>query len=430
MPDPSSGPADVLPATLKRIVRVERQEVPALLWSFAFFFCVLAGYYVIRPVREEMGVRIGRDWLQTLFVAVFFVMLAAVPLFGWVVSRFEKRRIVPLVYGFFIACLGGFSLLMNLTEVSVPAAATFFIWVSIFNLFAVSLFWSVMADTYSSDQAKRLYGLIAAGGSAGAISGPLLTQSLVHVLGPANLLLVSAAFVAGALLAARAMQDAIGSTGTQDQDNLAKGGLFAGALRVWQSPYLFRIALWVLIANLVSTYFYFEQARIVGDAYSNPTDRVQLFARIDLTVNTLTVLGQLIVTGPLLRRLGIGFAVAVLPATAILGLISLALAPSVTVIVGVMIMERAVSFAFANPAVRVLYTAVPVEDKYKAQNFIDTVVFRGGDAASGWLFGPVAKSLGIGMSAMAVLTLPLAAIWLALSVTLGRRQADLDRSVK
>ena len=147
MPEPASGTADTLPATLKRIVRVERQEVPALLWSFAFFFCVLAGYYVIRPVREEMGVRIGRDWLQTLFVAVFFVMLAAVPLFGWVVSRFEKRRIVPLVYGFFIACLGGFSLLMNLTEVSVPAAATFFIWVSIFNLFAVSLFWSVMAGS-------------------------------------------------------------------------------------------------------------------------------------------------------------------------------------------------------------------------------------------------------------------------------------------
>jgi ATP:ADP antiporter, AAA family len=425
MPQTSPDRVDVFVAALGRLAHVDRREIPALIWSFVFFFCVLAGYYVIRPVREEMGVRIGREWLQTLFVVVFFIMLAVVPLFGWVVSRFEKRHIVPVVYAFFIAWLAIFSLLMNVTELEVLTAATFFVWVSIFNLFAVSLFWSVMADTYTSEQAKRLYGLIAAGGSAGAISGPLFTQSLVHVLGPANLLPVSAAFVAGALFAAQATRRAMGRAGTHDEEYLAKGGLLAGARNVWQSPYLFRIAIWVLIANLISTYFYFEQARIVGEAYSNAADRVQLFARMDLIVNTLTVVGQLLVTGPLLGRLGIGMAAAVLPATAIVGLAALAVAPSVGVIAAVMIIERAVGFAFANPAVRVLYTVVPAEDKYKAQNFIDTVVFRGGDAMSGWLFGPIAKSLGVGMSAMAVLTLPIAAIWLALSIALGRRQAEL-----
>ena len=175
MQEKTQSPAGWLEHLIGRMVIVERREIPQLLSSFAFFFCVLAAYYVIRPVREEMGVRVGREWLQTLFVIVFFVMLAAVPLFGWVASSFAKRRIVPVIYGFFILNLLGFWVLFGTGAVSVAAAGTFFVWVSVFNLFAVSLFWSTMADTYSSDDAKRLYGLIAAGGSIGAISGPLIT---------------------------------------------------------------------------------------------------------------------------------------------------------------------------------------------------------------------------------------------------------------
>jgi AAA family ATP:ADP antiporter len=425
MSQSSRTPLD-LPAVLRRLAHIERRELPALGWSFVFFFSVLAAYYVIRPVREEMAVTVGREWLQALFVIVLLVMVAAVPLFGWVVSRFQKRRIVPVVYAFFIACLGAFWLLLTVHGGGVLTAGAFFVWVSVFNLFAVSLFWSVMADTYTSEQAKRLYGLIAAGGSAGAISGPLLTQSVVHTFGAANLLLVSAAFLTAAILAVRAMRDAISGAAVQEEERLAGGGLLAGARRVWQSPYLFRIALWVLIANLIGTYFYFEQTRIVGEAYSNPADRVQLFARMDLAVNTLTVLGQLLVTGAFLSRLGVGLTAAILPAAAMAGLAALAASPSVGVIAAVMIVERAVGFAFANPALRTLYTVVPAEDKYKAQNFVDTVVFRAGDAASGWLFGPVAKAAGIGLSAVVVLTLPLAAIWLALSIALGRRQRERD----
>jgi AAA family ATP:ADP antiporter len=415
---------------LRRLAHIERSELPTLVWSFVFFFSVLAAYYVIRPVREEMAVTVGREWLQALFVVVLIVMVAAVPLFGWVVSRFEKRRIAPVVYAFFIACLGLFWTLLTTTVAGRLTAAAFFVWVSVFNLFAVSLFWSTMADTYSSEQAKRLYGLIAAGGSAGAISGPLLTQSLVLRLGAANLLLVSAGFLAAALAAVRAMRDAIGNSGraagTRRDERLDRGGLLAGARRVGQSPYLFCIALWVLIANVVGTYFYFEQTRLVGEAYADAADRVRLFARMDLAVNTLTVLGQVLVTGALLRRLGIGPTAAILPAAAIAGLAALALAPSVGVIAVVMVVERAAGFAFANPALRTLYTVVPAEDKYKAQNFIDTVVFRAGDAMSGWLFGPVAKAAGIGTSAIAGLALPLAAIWLVLSVLLGRRQREMD----
>ncbi|HEU4379149.1 MAG TPA: MFS transporter [Hyphomicrobiaceae bacterium] len=424
MQETTPSTAGWLEQLIGRIVIVERREIPQLLSSFAFFFCVLAAYYVIRPVREEMGVRVGREWLQTLFVIVFFVMLAVVPLFGWVASRLAKRRIVMVIYTFFVLNLVIFWGLFSIGNASVYVAGMFFVWVSVFNLFAVSLFWSTMADTYSSDDAKRLYGLIAAGGSIGAISGPLITQSLVHVLGTANLLLVSAGLLCGALAAAQALRTAMGTATTQDE-HLSQGGLLAGAVHVWRSPYLFRIALWVLIANLIGTFFYFEQARIIGAAYTVATDRVQLFARMDLAVNTLTILGQVLVTARLLQRVGIGVAAAALPISGLLGLLALAAAPVAAVIVGVMIIERAVTFAIANPALRVLFTVVPTEDKYKAQNFIDTVVFRGGDAASGWVFGSLAKSLGVGMSTVALLTVPLAAVWAGMSLALGRRQAEL-----
>jgi ATP:ADP antiporter, AAA family len=424
MQETTSSAAGRLERLIGRMVVVESREIPQLLASFAFFFCVLGAYYVIRPVREEMGVTVGREWLQTLFVIVFFVMLAAVPLFGWVASSFAKRRIVAIVYAFFILNLLVFWLLFSIGTVGVYIAGTFFVWVSIFNLFAVSLFWSTMADSYSSDDAKRLYGLIAAGGSIGAISGPLITQSLVHVVGTANLLLVSAALLCGALAAVHTLRNAIGTAASQEE-HLAQGGLLAGALNVWRSPYLFRIALWVLLANLIGTFFYFEQARIIGATYAVAADRVQLFARIDLVVNALTIVGQLFVTGRLLQRVGIGVAAAALPVSGLLSLLALAVAPVAAVIVGVMIVERAVTFAIANPALRVLFTVVPAEDKYKAQNFIDTVVFRGGDAASGWLFGSLAKSLGVGMSTVALLTVPIAAVWTALSLTLGRRQVEL-----
>jgi AAA family ATP:ADP antiporter len=424
MQETAASAAGRLERLIGRMVVVERREIPQLLASFAFFFCVLAAYYVIRPVREEMGVRVGREWLQSLFVIVFFVMLAAVPLFGWVASSFAKRRIVVVVYAFFILNLVVFWGLFGVATVGVYVAGTFFVWVSVFNLFAVSLFWSTMADTYSSDDAKRLYGLIAAGGSIGAISGPLITQSLVHLVGTANLLLVSAGLLCGALAAAHALRNAIGTAAARDE-HLAQGGLLAGAMHVWRSPYLFRIALWVLLANLIGTFFYFEQARIIGETYSVAADRVQLFARIDLVVNALTILGQLFVTGRLLQRVDIGVAAAALPVSGLVSLLALAVAPVAAVIVGVMIVERAVTFAIANPALRVLFTVVPAEDKYKAQNFIDTVVFRGGDAVSGWVFGSLAKSLGVGMSTVALLTVPVAAVWTAMSLALGRRQAEL-----
>ena len=422
---PSSLPRSATERLLAPIVDVDRTEVAALIWSFAFFFFVLCAYYIIRPLRDEMGVSLGPARLQWLFSAVFAVMLAAVPLFGWVVSSFARRRIVPIVYGFLIANLLIFWGLFAAGVHGTLVAATFFVWVSVFNLFVVSLFWSLMSDLYRSEQARRLYGFIAAGGSAGALAGPLLTQSLVGIVGATNLLLLSALLMSAATQAALALRRLFsGVAGRQSEERPLGKGLLAGAVAVWRSPYLFRIALWILIANLVSTLFYLEQARIVGETLTDRTQRVELFARLDLAVSLATILAQVFLTPRVLARFGLPAAIAVLPSFAAFGLLGLALWPTLGVIVSILAIERALAFAISNPALKVLYTVLAPEEKYKAQNFNDTVVFRGGDAAAGWLFNGLAKSLGLGLGTVAALCLPLALIWLLLSLLLGRQHAQ------
>ncbi len=403
---------------------IEPNEIKAVAASFAYFFSVLCSYYIIRPLRDEMGVTVGSDGLERLFIIVFAVMLAAVPLFGWVVSRFPRKRVAPVVYAFFIANLLMFWAVLSRGAPGPLVASAFFVWVSVFNLFVVSLFWIVMADVWTSADAKRLYGLIAAGGSAGAFCGPLITQGLVKIVGVSNLLLISAMFLGLALVLSFNLRKLMGHT-DQGHDRTVGDGLLDGAKRVWHSPYLFQIALWVLIANLISTFFYFEQARIVGAAISDRADRVQLFARMDLAVSVLTILAQIFVTGAVLKRLGVGLCVAALPLSAAIGLLALSVAPVLAVVVGVIVAERAIGFAITNPAARVLYTVVAPEDKYKSQNFIDTVVFRGGDAASGWIFNSVAKGFGLATPAVALLTVPFALLWVALSLWLGREQEQL-----
>ncbi len=414
---------------VRKAVSFEPGELRPLLISSVYFFCVLAAYYIVRPIREEMGIKVGRDGLQTLFTVVFFVMVAAVPVFGWVATRFKRGAVVPVVYGFFIANLIIFWAAFSAGIGSTWLAGAFFVWVSVFNLFVISLFWSLMSDLWSSGQAKRLYGAIAAGGTVGAFCGPLLTKMLVKPLGATNLLLVSVALLIGALACVtslRRMEQQGDKNATAAPPKISD--IVAGATNVWRSPYLFQIAIAILLANLISTYFYFEQNRIVGATIPDQDARVELFASIDLSVSVLTILAQIFLTGSLMNRLGIGLTAAALPLTVIVGLIAIAISPTLWVIIAVVVLERAVAFAFANPAFKVLYTVVDPDDKYKAQNFIDTVVYRGGDAASGWLFNDFAKKAALSMPVVALMTLPLAAWWLWLALKLGREQTERAKS--
>ncbi len=414
---------------LRRVVDVKPGEAAALVASFLFFFAVLTSYYIIRPVRDEMGLMLTKEdsqALHTIFVYVFLVMIAAVPLFGWVMENVPLRLVVPAVYGFFIANLLVFWLILEGGGQTPGVARLFFIWVSVFNLFVVSMFWSTLSELWRSEEAKRLFGFVAAGGSAGAMTGPLIAQSLVTVVGTDTLLLISAGFLGLGLGLSLVLRSLLGGRGHGDAaGEPRRSGILAGASMVWRSPYLMGIALWVLLANLILTYFYLEQARIVGAAIVDRAARVQVLARVDLAVSVLTIGLQVFLTGRVMSKLGLGLAIACVPMVAIGGFIALAIAPVTGVILAIMVAERTLGFAFANPAARVLWTVVEREAKYKAQSFVDTVVFRGGDAASGWVFGTLSKTLGLGGAAIAFVTVPFAIGWLALSLKLAMMHARL-----
>lgn len=290
------------------LVEVRKDELAALFWSFAYFFCLLCSYYILRPLRDEMGIQGGVQNLPWVFTGTFVAMLCAVPAFGWLAARWPRRVMLPAVYCFFIANLLVFFVLFSSGIATAAVARAFFIWVSVFNLFAVSVFWSFMVDLFSEQQAKRLFGFIAAGGSAGALVGPALTAGLANSPGPINLLPVSALFLALATLCIhRLLRWASASPCVPQGVRLRKeepigGGVWAGVTAVARSPYLLGICLYMLLYTTLSTFLYFEQARIVADSYASPGHRTTLFAGMDLAVNLLSLAGQVFVTGNLIRR--------------------------------------------------------------------------------------------------------------------------------
>jgi ATP:ADP antiporter, AAA family len=415
---------------LRRMVAVQPGEVRALLWSFAYFFSLLAGYYVLRPLRDEMGVAGGVRNLQWLFTATFFVMLAAVPVFGAMVARLPRRRFIPLVYHFFVANIAVFWLLLTLDFGKVHVARVFFVWISVFNLFAVSVFWSFMADLFASEQGKRLFGFIAAGGSAGALLGPVLTVALASRFGPVNLLIVAALLLELAVVCAHRLEPAAPQAASAPVDSALDrrpesaplgGGWLAGIAMVLRSPYLAGIALWVSLLSLAGTFLYFQQANIVAAASDDPAVRTRIFATIDLAIGILTIMVQFFATGRLITRFGVGRAAATLPLVFGLGFLALAFTPMLFVVIAFQAVQRTANFAISNPAREVLFTVLQREEKYKAKNVIDIVVFRGADALSGWLFAAL-RGAGLELSTISLATVPVSAAWFILALALGRSQ--------
>ena len=423
---------DRLPARaaglLARAVDVRPGEVAALLLSFAYFFCLLSGYYVLRPLRDEMGIASGVETLQWLFSGTFAAMLAAVPLYGWVVARLPRRRFVPLVYRFFAANILVFFALFRLDVGDVAVARAFYIWVSLFNLFVVSVFWSVMADLFTNEQGRRLFGFVAAGGSAGALVGPSLTAGLAVPLGPINLLLVAVVLLELAaqcarMLFRRAIPRAESPSGAGAAQPIG-GSVLAGFTEVLRSPYLAGICLYILLFTTTSTFLYFEQAHVVARAFDDPAERTRLFALVDLAVGLMTIAVQLFATGRIVRWLGVGGALAATPLLTAAGFLALAAAPTLALVVAFQALRRTANFALSRPAREVLFTVVGREAKYKSKSFIDTAVYRGGDAASGWAFAGL-RGLGLDLAAIALVAVPIALAWLATGLLLGRRETRL-----
>jgi AAA family ATP:ADP antiporter len=405
---------------LGRLVPATPAERRAALWSFAYFFFVLAAYYVLRPLRDQMAIAGGTRALPWLFTATFATLLLAQPLYGVLVARLPRARFIAVVYQFFVVNLVLFWLLLTLAIEPVWVARVFFVWVSVFNLFAVAVFWSFMADLFDSAQGKRLFGFIGAGGTAGALLGPAITIALALPLGPANLLLVAIVFLELALVCVWRLERSAGAPRGPRRDERAIGGsAFAALPELLRSPYLLGIAAWVGLLSFAATIVYFAQAQLVAAAVPGAAEQTRIFASIDLVVGVLTLATQVFATGRFIDRFGTAVAAGALPAVYIVGFAALALSPTLAVVLVLQVMQRWANFALANPARQVFFTVVGREEKYKAKNLIDVVVYRGADALSSWLFDSL-QALGLKLAAIALCALPVAAGWLYLSARLGR----------
>lgn len=411
---------------LSRAVPVRRSELPGLIGAFLYFFCLLCSYYILRPVRDEMGVQGGVENLQWLFTATFVAMIAAVPLFAALASRFPRQRLLPAVYGFFIACIAGFWLWMESGTAVTWAARAFFVWLSVFNLFVVSVFWSFMADLFDDGQATRLFGAIAAGGSAGAILGPGITTLLVQQIGPANLLPLAALVLALTLpciagLTRWAHRRGDGGARPDGNERPLGGTILEGVRAVADSRYLIGICIFIWLYTTLATFLYFAQANILEEAIPDSGDRTSVFAAIDLATNTLTVGIQIFVTARLVHWLGLGRALALVPMVVAAGFVVLAAAPVLAAIATFQVLRRAGNYALAKPGREMLFTVVPRMEKYKAKNFIDTVIYRGGDAIAGWVFAGL-SAVGLGLQGISLAAVPLAVLWAYTGYRLGRRR--------
>lgn len=415
----------------RRLVDVRSDEIPALAWSWAYIFSILAAYYVLRPIRDQMGVAGGIENLPWLFTATLVGMLALNVPFAWLVKTLPRARFVPLTYRFFAANILLFAGALYLAgpEGGIWIGRAFFVWLSIFNLFVVSVFWATIVDVFSTEQGKRLFGFIAAGATLGAIAGSATTSVLARtaptwalLVGAALLLEVAVFSMRGlARLSDRLHRRPV--AGDAPAADAIGGSAFAGITRTFRSPYLLNIGLFLLLFSVTSTFLYFEQAGIAKSSFPDRGAQTAFFASVDLLVNVLTLGVQFFLTGRIVRRIGVGLSLALLPAASVLGFAALAVSPTITAIVAFQVLRRAGNFAIARPIREVLFTVVPREDRYKAKNFIDTVVYRTGDQIGAWSFAGIA-ALGLGSTAVAVTAVPLSIAWLLNSLWLGRRQAE------
>ena len=407
---------------LARVMPATPQERAAALWSFAYFFALLAGYYVLRPLRDQMGIAGGVKNLPWLFTATFVTLLVAQPLYGALVARLPRARFIPIVYHFFAANLLVFWALLNFDVETAVVARVFFVWVSVFNLFAVAVFWSFMADLFTSEQGKRLFGFIGAGGTAGALLGPIITIWLSVPLGPVNLMIAAVIFLELAVFCVyRLERNVVMREQAQAPTESIGGSAFAAIPELVRSPYILGIGVWVALLSYAATIIYFEQAHIVSEAVKSAGLQTRIFASIDLAVSLLTLVTQLFITGQVLKRVGTGVAAAALPMVYIVGFAVLAVMPTLIVVVTVQVVQRWMNFAIANPARQLFFTVVTREEKYKAKNLVDVVVYRGSDALSGWIFDTL-QGLGLKLGAIALCSLPVVAGWAVLSLALGREQ--------
>lgn len=404
------------------------KELAGLLWATAYGFFIMFSYYILRAVRDEISAA-DRGNLQVIWTVVFFAMLVAVPLYSWLTSRFSRGVFVPLVNRFFIACLVAFWMaLVFLPDSARPwIDRVFYVWSSVFALFVVTVFWGLVADCFTNAQGKRLFAFIAVGSSIGAIAGSSTTALLAASVPVFSLLLIACVPLEVASWCARVLDRrfATGSVTTEgERDRAVQGNAWSGMKAVFQSRYLMGIAAFIALMTFVSTMLYFQQAHLVAQAFDDRGVRTAFFAKVDLAVNILTIVFQVYLTARIMKWIGVGVALAAVPALMTAGFLSLGLYPTLAVLVVAQVLYRAGRYGLTKPAREVLWTVLGREAKYKSKPFLDAAVYRGGDLVSGWIYAGLA-AVGLSIGAIALVAAPVAGVWAVLAMSLGRKQEQL-----
>ena len=413
---------------LRRLVVVQPGEGPAVLASLATLLCTFSSYTMLRPVRDALGVTSGLEKIPYLFWGVFLVMLLLQPVYGWLTSRYARSVFLPWVYGFFVINLLLFWFWFHAQADHTWIARTYYVWVSVFNLFVVAAFWSLMADVFSREQAVRLFGFIWAGASAGGLIGPFVARELALPIGAINLLPISAGLLFVALLlmmqvirrqrgrgvpasAARAAAPAV--------ERGVGGGVLGAFAQVGRSPYLIGIAVFVFFMTWVSTFFYLEQQSFVAKVFHSADERARFFATIDFAVQGGALLLQVLLFSRLFKWFGMRSLLMAVPLLMVGAYTLYALVPTFMVLNWAYGLRRVADYGITRPCRDSLFTVVSREEKYQAKSLIDTFAYRGGDAISGSLYKGFTAGLGAGHSAVGWLGAAVSALWTLLAFGLG-----------
>jgi AAA family ATP:ADP antiporter len=415
---------------LKRLVSVRDGEVVPLLWATAYGFFIFVGYYILRPVRDEIS-SADRGNLQVLWTAVFLVMLVAVPLYSWVTTRYPRGVFVPLANRFFIANLLAFyAALILLPESARPwIDRCFYVWASVFALFVVTVFWGFMADVFRNEQGKRLFAFVAVGSSIGGIAGSAVTALLAEVVPRFSLLLIACVPLEFASWCALVLHRRFGTASNAGAaaNQPLRGTALSGIGVIFRSRYLLGIAVYLALMTFASTVLYYQQADLIGQAFADRAARTAFYAKIDFAVNVITIVLQVVLTAQLIRLIGVALSLTIVPALVCIGFLGVGAYPLLGVLVALQVAYRAGRYGIAKPAREVLFTVVDREERYKSKAFLDAAVYRGGDLVSGWIYAGLA-ALGLTVGAISLVAAPLAAVWVVVGWALGTRQERLARA--
>lgn len=419
----------MLKSQLARLIDFRNdREFRGMLQAAAYGFCIMFSYYILRAVRDEISAE-DRGNLQILWTAVFFVMIFAVQGYSWVASRWSRGVFVPFVNRFFIACLVAFwASLVFMPEAARPwIDRVFYVWTSVFALFVVTVFWGLVADCFTNDQGKRLFGFIAIGSSVGGIVGSAVTSILAVRVEVFLLLLIACLPLEVASWFARGLHRRFGTGELEaegEADRPLPGTMWSGMRMVFSSPYLLGIAAFIALMTFASTVLYFAQSDLIYGAMTDRGERTAFLARMDLVVNVLTIVFEVYLTARIIKWLGVGWTLALIPIAVAVGFLALGVYPTLWTLVIVQVVYRAGRYGLTKPAREVLFTVVSREEKYKSKAFIDAAVYRGGDLVSGWIYAGAA-AIGLTIGSIALFAAPVGALWALVAVAIGRKGETL-----